>query len=223
MKIADLELVVGFLQGRTFRELDTLCGYDVLRTHGKPSEKRIKRLSLRKADRGALFTFTKAEVGKVAGQVIAAKSRSQVDAILTNAWPRKFDAFRIVVVLAPNDHVFCKAFSGVFCNITKAFYEKDRRSRDCQHRGCTYTGVLHTAHLREERPKIVRRVSRQYATKGLGGGYRYPLDRVVRRYLEEHRPKGSVAFLCPLHHRHQEQAAKRGVKAARAYMKNLLP
>lgn len=223
MVVSDFRLVVEFLRGRTFRELDALLGYDVRRTNGKRAWLRIKRFPLRKEDRGTLFVFAQREVETVAREVIAAGSRAQVEAVLAKAWPRKLRAFQGVVVQAPDDRVFRSAVSGVFRNVTNAFFAKRRRSGACQRKGCAHAGVLHTAHLREERPAILGRVSRQCAAKRSGGGYEFPLDRIARRYLEEHRRKGSVAFLCPVHHRQQEQAAKRGSKAARAHMRNLLP
>jgi hypothetical protein len=223
MTMSDVDMVGEFLRGSTFRRLDQLAGYDARQTNGKRSWLRLQKFGLKKEDSGRLYVFADNEIRQVARQVMVAGSRGQVEAILANAWPRKLNSFRGVVVSAPSCRVFHNALSGVVRNITNGFFAKGRRRGTCQYHGCTHSGILHTAHIREDRPAIVGRVSRQCATASPNGGYEFPLDKIARRYLEEHRRKWSVAFLCPTHHQQQGHATKRGVKAARAFMRNLLP
>jgi len=190
-----LILISSLKNGFSNRQIDELLGCDSKKTKGWKSWKILKKYGLKNEDKGKLFLYSLSDCKKI----ISKLENNKLDTILKKKSPSIVKKYNDSLVLAKTEEDFYQVMSGETRNIMKLLFNSLKKSTpSCQFRGCKKKD-LDTVHLHKERPQIFKECAKKYR-KREGEYYRYPIRKVMQRFLEKHKRKGAICFLCKKHH-----------------------
>jgi hypothetical protein len=136
--------------------------------------------------------------------------------------PKIIEKYKTSSLICRNEDQFYRIMSGETRNIIRDFYkgEKDAIGK-CQYRNCKHVGVLHTSHLKEDRPYIFKTCAKNNR-KSFGGLYKYDIYFTFKEYLEKHKAKKSVIFLCSKHHNILDNVKMNSKRQLKEFLKNVV-
>jgi hypothetical protein len=215
-------ILINFLKsGLTTRELDRRLGHDSKLTKGWRSWRVLKRYRLVNTDKGRLFLVPDRQCRAAIASISAATTREAVDSVLARARPSQLDKYAGTFVIAPSAKAFCRVFSGETRNIIQqVFLPLKKFTQHCQYKGCG-ASALDTVHFTKDRPSLFRRAAQQSIVERAGCSITFDVRKTMEQFLQAHRPRRSVCFLCKKHHASLHREEKKSHLAARQFKSDI--
>ncbi|PGH86692.1 hypothetical protein CN900_24590 [Bacillus anthracis] len=216
-------ILLNFLKtGFSTRKLDTLLGFSSEESNGWKSWPIPKKYLLKKEDRGILYLYSTSQCNDIIDKIMESPQAGLVDEYIKEESPKIYQMYFDKYVLAKSSEDFYSMFTGETRNITQGFFLPNKKLIGiCQFKGC-YETNLETAHLRNNRPDIFKKVAKKNVLGLTKDHYKqYDVYNTMRDYLLAHRIKDSICFLCKKHHTELDRLNPKNKKDKLKYKKAL--
>lgn len=216
------DVLLYFLKaGYSTRELEKKrLGLDPKRTIGFESWEILKKYHLRDEDKQSLFIYGQQQALNIISQIPVIGKTGAIDILIKSNRPNNIEKYHNSFLLADSEDSLEKILSGETRNIIRDFFLPQKRLiGQCQFKNCNIES-LDTCHFRKSRPEIFKNSASKFR-KNLNGLYLYDLYNIFKDYLESHKIKKSVCFLCKEHHNQLAQKEKQSKTALNKFSKNI--
>lgn len=222
MTKSEKDVLLYFLRaGFSTRQLDKLIlELNPKITKGFSSWEILKKYKLRKEDKHKLFIYGVNQAKNIILKINTIDKVGAIDILIKANRPSNIEKYFDAHILAKSEKSLEKILSGETRNIIRDFFLPQKRIiGECQYKNCN-TKNLDTCHFKKSRPEIFRKSASKYK-KDLNGLFLFDLHKIFEDFLDSHKEKRSVCFLCRYHHNKLANAEKSSKTDFKRYTKDI--
>ena len=152
------------------------------------------------SDKGKLFLYSERQSTQLIKELMETRKKGFIDKLVSKNPSKILKVYENTYVLASSEDKFYNIFDGQTKNITRSFFNPQKKLiGKCQYPNCRNIN-LQTAHFLRDRPKLFKEAAKSSREGYIDGLIKYNVHNTMKLYLEGHNAKKAVCFLCQTHH-----------------------